>query len=243
MLLLTVLGYFAVKDILIRFVMVFNIKGSHDYVEKQAERVVRMLFALAKFFVDFRVIRERNSNITLPKQFLLISNHQSLLDIPMLFYAFPSASLRFVGKKALFKYIILVSIVFRVQRHAHIDRTHNFAETMKQIELLGRRSARRGYSPAVFPEGTRSRHGILGTFHSGAVRTILRTAPLPVVSVAVDGGYRASKLRQFVANLEHMRCRVRPLSVYPPPKNKAEIDRVLQTAHAEIDDQISAWRG
>jgi 1-acyl-sn-glycerol-3-phosphate acyltransferase len=242
MLLLTVLGYFAAQDLRIRFAMLLNIRGAHAYVEKQVKRIVHMLFAFSKFFVDFRVIRETNPEVVLPRQFLLISNHQSLLDIPVLFYSYPSASLRFVGKKELFHYIVLVSVVFRIQRHARIDRKRNFANTMKEIERLGRRSARRGFTPAVFPEGTRARSGVLGPFHSGAVRTILRTAPLPVVSVAIDGGHRASRLRHFVANLKHLRYRVRTLSVYEPPKTKAEIDRMLEAAHAEISEQLSAWR-
>ncbi|HUX19960.1 MAG TPA: lysophospholipid acyltransferase family protein, partial [Spirochaetia bacterium] len=161
---------------------------------------------------------------------------------PVLFYSFRGWSLRFVGKKELFHYIVLVSVVFRIQRHARIDRKHNFAETMRQIELLGRRSARRGFTPAVFPEGTRARSGVVGPFHSGAVRTILRTAPIPVVSVAIDGGYKASRLRQFVANLEHLRYRVKVLRIYDPPKNKTEIDRLLSSARDEISAQIDTWR-
>lgn len=242
MLLVVVLFYFAVHDLRIRFVMLFNIHRSWSYVEVQSKRIIRMIFAFSKYFVDFRVINESDRSRALPHRFLLISNHQSLLDIPVLLLAFPDLGLRFVGKKELFRYILLISVVFRIQRHAKIDRSRNFADTMREIERLGRMAARRGCSPAVFPEGTRSRTGALGAFHSGAVRTILRTAPLPVVSVAVDGGYRASSLRLLLTNIEHLRYRVKTLSVYPPPKSKVEIDRILAAARAEISDQLVDWR-
>lgn len=242
MLLATVLLYFAIHDLRIRIVMLFNIHRAWSYVETQSRRIIRMLFAFSKYFVDFRVVNESDRTRTLPRRFLLISNHQSLLDIPVLLFTFPDVGLRFVGKKELFRYILLISVVFRIQRHARIDRSRNFADTMREIERLGRMTARKGCSLAVFPEGTRARTGVLGAFHSGAVRTILRTAPLPVVSVAMDGGYRASSMRQLLTNIEHLRYRIKTLSVYPPPRSKAEIDGVLATARAEISDQLARWR-
>lgn len=239
---LAIICYFSLHYFRLQVVMVFNIRGAHAYVSRQIKNIARMIFVLAKFFVDCRVKIVRPPGVKLPEQFLLVSNHQSLLDIPVLLYAFTDFSLRFVGKKELFRYILLVSAIFRVQRHAKIDRKGNFADTVTRIERLARMCGRMGLCPVVFPEGTRSRTGVLGPFHSGAVRTILRTLPLPVVSVATDGGYRAAALRQFMTNLAHLRYDVKVLSVYPAPHSKTEIDAVIQKARTEIFEQIKSWR-
>lgn len=240
--LVCVLFYFALQDFMIRVVMVFHIRGSRRYVDHKSKRVIRMIFALAKFFADFRIVKETEAGVKLPRQFLLVANHQSLLDIPVLFYCFPEYGLHFVGKKALFRYIILISIVFRVQRHASIDRKGNFGDTMKEIERMGRLIANSNYSPAVFPEGTRSRTGVLGPFRAGAVRTLLKKQSLPVVSVAMEGGYRISRLRQILNSAEGLRYHVKILSVYPPPKGKREIDALLEASRAEILQQLAHWR-
>lgn len=242
MLLMCVLVYFAWKDLGIRFAMILNPRGAQSYVDRQSKRIIRMLFVLGKYLVDFRILRESSLSTSLPRQFLLVSNHQSLLDIPVLLAAFADRRLRYVGKKELFHYILLISVVFRTQRHAKIDRTGNFADTMREIERLGRKAAHSDIVPVVFPEGTRARSGDLGPFRSGAVRTILKQVPLPVVSVAIDGGYLVSTLLQFFRSLTHLRYRVKTLSVYPAPRSKAEIDLVLTRAHTEIFAQIAEWR-
>lgn len=239
---IAIVCYFSLHYFRLQVVMVFNIRGAHAYMSRQIKHIARMIFVLAKFFVDCRLKIVRPPGLELPRQFLLVSNHQSLLDIPVLLFAFSDVSLRFVGKKELFRYILLVSAIFRVQRHAKIDRKGDFANTMREIERLASMCGRMGLCPVVFPEGTRSRTGVLGSFHSGAVRTILRSVPLPVVSVATDGGYRAATLRQFKTNLLHLRYNVKVLSVYPAPHSKTEIDAVLAQAREEISDQIDLWR-
>lgn len=242
LLLIAILCYFSLHYLRLQIVLVFNIRGAHAYVSRQVKNIARMIFVLGGFFADCRVGVERPAGKELPRQFLLLSNHQSLLDIPVLLYAFTDFGLRFVGKKELFRYILLVSAIFRVQRHAKIDRKGDFANTMREMERMARMCGRMGLSPVVFPEGTRSRTGVLGPFHSGAVRTILRTLPIPVVSVATDGGYQAATLRQFMTNLEHLRYRVKVLSVYPAPRSKREIDDLLAESRAEISEQIEEWR-
>ncbi|HUZ17748.1 MAG TPA: lysophospholipid acyltransferase family protein [Spirochaetia bacterium] len=232
----------AVEDLRIRALMIVSIRAARSYLDHRAHWIARRLFAIARCYQDFRVIIDRGRT-ELPRQFLLIANHQSLIDIPVLIYSFPRHSVRFVGKKELFRYITLISVMLRVQQHARIDRKRNFAEATRQLELLGRRAMRAGFCPLVFPEGHRSDTGAVAAFHSGAVRTILRTAALPVVTVAVEGGDRAARLLQLRTNLHHLRYRVKVLSIAPSPTTKREIDDILHKARREIAEQLADWRG
>jgi 1-acyl-sn-glycerol-3-phosphate acyltransferase len=68
-----------------------------------------------------------------------------------------------------------------------IDR-ENPREAAKSI-VEAASEIRNGVNAIAFPEGTRSRTGDLGKFHSGAFALALRTG-VPLVPITVDGSYR-----------------------------------------------------
>ena len=94
----------------------------------------------------------------------------------------------------------------------------------------------------MFPEGTRSRTGYVQAFHAGAVRIILETVRLPVLSVAIDGGYRIATVVKVLSNLKDTVYRIKPLTLYPPPQWKREIAELLGKVEREISDQVFAWK-
>lgn len=109
-------------------------------------------------------------------------NHQSILDIVVLGACLP-ADLAFVAKGVLFR-IPVLGFVMRLAR-------------MVRLEARGGRGAERALEPAaaalaegrcvvMFPEGTRSKDGTLGTFHRGAA-VLSRMAGVPLVPVALVG--------------------------------------------------------
>ncbi|MFA6505384.1 MAG: lysophospholipid acyltransferase family protein [Treponemataceae bacterium] len=202
----------------------------------------RLFFALTGNFLGFKFIFENTAKRPIPKQFLIISNHQSLLDIPVFFFFFSKYHVRFVSKKELGRWIPLISQVLRYQEHCLVDRHANQIQSMKRLDAFARRSAKMGWSPLIFPEGTRSRDGYVLPFHSAGVRRMLDLAPMPVVTVAIDGGWKISDF----ASLAHIRgaqYRVRILNVYDAPQNKKESAALLETAREEISKQINEWNG
>ena len=122
-----------------------------------------------------------------------------------------------------------------------ISRTSDFREGHRELVRFAD-LAKRGICPAVFPEGTRSKTGFVKSFQAGAVRIILERARLPVLSVAVDGGWRISNLPKALLRLSGTRYRVKPLTLYPAPKGKREILELLATIEKELGGQICAWR-
>jgi len=202
----------------------------------------RNIIALVKAYTGFRVIRDSRLKAPLPDRFLILSNHQSLADIAVLAYAFPGHNVRFVAKKELRHGVPGVSFFLRKGQHALVDRHGDFRRTQAQLVKLARLSRRQAVCPAVFPEGTRSRSGLVRPFHSAAVRTILAQAPLPSVSVAVNGGYRIAKLKNLARDLPGCVYRVRLLSLYPPPRGRSEVQAMLEQAHDEIKQQVDTWR-
>jgi len=240
--LIVILCLFSYWDVLIRLRMIVNIRAARRGLDPMSVNISRMIFATGRLAVGMRIIDESERTVTLPERFLLVVNHQSLLDIPLLILFLKRHRLRFVGKRELFRHFLLVSVVFRTMRHGCIDRHRDFANTVRELTRLARQAEHEGNSLVVFPEGTRAREGGLLPFHSGAFRTILRTSPLPVVTAALHGGHRAARIRDIIAGIEGLTYQVKILSVRPAPTTKGEIQCLLTDAQAEIDAAVAKWR-
>jgi 1-acyl-sn-glycerol-3-phosphate acyltransferase len=203
----------------------------------------RFSVLLARVYVKLRFIQESAVPYeTLPDRFLLVTNHQSLADIAILVCAFPGHDLKYAAKKELKYGIPSVSVGLRLGNHAFVNRRGGFAETMRSLDKLLRQPGDR-ICPVVFPEGTRSRTGRLGRFHSAGVRYILDHSELPVVSAAVEGGYRVQKFRDFFTKLRGLVYRTRILKVHPHVRGKAETQALLDEIAREISRQLALWRG
>lgn len=114
--------------------------------------------------------------------FVLMSNHRSLFDVPLLFDSFPR-TLRMVAKTELFR----VPIWGRAMREAgfiELDR-HNKVRARESMEVAKRRLAQ-GINVWIAPEGTRSRSGELGTFKNGGFHLALGTG-LRILPVGIRG--------------------------------------------------------
>ena len=228
-------------EIVLRLVAAFRPDSVMQWISGFQPVISRKLFYLMHLFCGLRTDFEKFKG-SLPRVVLIVSNHQSLADIPAMAATFPRNALRYVAKKSLSHGIPYASTSLRWGLHALISRTGDYrAGNMELRRFAG--LTEQGICPVVFPEGTRSRTGKVNEFYTGAVRIILEHAPIPVLSVAVDGGYRLSTLRQLLKNLRGAHYRVKPLTLYPTPKGKREISELLVRIRAEIDAQVREWRG
>jgi 1-acyl-sn-glycerol-3-phosphate acyltransferase len=117
---------------------------------------------------------------------VLVSNHQSVVDIPMLLSAFPRP-VRFVAKRELGE-IPLLGKAMAAAGNLFIDR-EDPRDAVRMLREAGER-LRGGRLVVVFPEGTRSRDGSIGEFRPGAFY-LAQKSGAPVVPVYIDGGCRA----------------------------------------------------
>jgi 1-acyl-sn-glycerol-3-phosphate acyltransferase len=112
-----------------------------------------------------------------------MSNHQSHLDIPMLYATLPSTTIRMLAKKELFQ-IPLWGRGLRAAEFVEVDRG-NHSRAVQSIEqaaeLIGN-----GVSIWMAPEGTRSRDGRIGKLKTGGFHLAKETGT-PIVPVAIKG--------------------------------------------------------
>ncbi len=126
-------------------------------------------------------------NIPADHNYMVYANHQSMMDVPGLCYAFRNQQLGFISKKEWAKWPIMGKAI-SYTRSIFLDRG-NPREAVKVLkessELL-----KRGFNVAIFPEGTRSKSGIMGEFKHGTLK-FAQKGKVPIIPVTVDGGYRA----------------------------------------------------
>jgi 1-acyl-sn-glycerol-3-phosphate acyltransferase len=221
----------------------YYIEGTRRHPERfdrlQSRGLISLLSVL-RVYSGMRLERTSRLGGPLPPQFLILSNHQSLLDIPILAWAFRGRSVGFVAKAELTRGLPGLSFVLRKGRHALVPRRGDFRSAHRQLVRLAR-GIRQDVCPVIFPEGTRSRDRKVGPFHSAAVRTLLARRQIPVLAVALDGGGKVSRLMDILKNLGRCVYRVRLLRLYPAPADRLEVQGVIAGSHALITEQVETW--
>lgn len=137
---------------------------------------------------------------------IYISNHTSLLDIPILFAAI-NQPLFYVAKMEL-KRVPFLGQYMQAMGMIFIDRSN------REQAMLSMRSAiqdiAKGKSIVVFPEGTRSKTGELQPFKRGAF-VIACEGEIPIVPVVIRGGSRALKSGSFTLRPAKIEIEVCPV--------------------------------
>lgn len=200
------------------------------------------LFAILKKYRNFNFWGYNETKKDLPENFIVISNHQSLLDIPLFMKFFHGKSVRFVAKDTLGRHIPLVSEMLRVQEHCLVPRKAKPMEAMRYVEEFGKKVVQRKQIPILFPEGSRTKDGNVGKFYSAGFRKLTESTGLPVVVCALDGGYQLRDLRRIFTKLKCGSYRVNVLKIFDCPKTKEDCNEILEKARVLIQTQIEKWR-
>ncbi len=115
--------------------------------------------------------------------YVYMFNHQSHLDIPVLYASLPSPTIRFVGKAELFRIPVWGSAL-RQAEFIEIDRSDR-AQAVRALDHAAE-LVRDGVSIAIAPEGSRSRDGRIQPLKRGGFHLAIGTGA-PIVPVAIRG--------------------------------------------------------
>ena len=130
-------------------------------------------------------------NVDNKKAYVMICNHQTMLDIPIVYRSF--LHFKWVSKASLFK-IPLIGWNLWLNRHIRLERSSMKSQRKMLKNCAGH--LQNGSSVMIFPEGTRSHNGELRAFKEGAFLVAMqqKTDILPIV---LDGSYRALPEKGF----------------------------------------------
>ena len=149
---------------------------------ERGDEIVREWSRRLLEFVDVRVDVRGLENIDPAVTYVVMSNHQSLYDIPTIFTSIP-LTIRMVAKAELFK----VPIWSQAMRSAGFVPVHR-GQREKALQDLRMAQAALGRKINIWiaPEGTRSRDGNLLPFKSGGF-VLATTAKAPILPITIDG--------------------------------------------------------
>ena len=163
----------------------------------------------------WRVRVEGREKIRRDEAYVMVANHQSLLDILVLFRLF--VHFKWVSKIENFR-IPLIGWNMTLNRYIRLRRGER--SSVIQMLTLCRETLAAGSSIMIFPEGTRSPDGQLRAFKTGAF-VLAQTAGRPILPIVVEGTASALPKRGFVLQGRH-RIRISVLDEIPPGSFAAE---------------------
>jgi 1-acyl-sn-glycerol-3-phosphate acyltransferase len=134
------------------------------------------------WITPMRVSVEGRGNVDPAQSYVVVSNHQSQYDIFAL-YGWLGIDFKWVMKKELRK-VLGIGVACDRLGHIYIDRSSRSA-ALAALDTAKSRIVD-GTSVIVFPEGTRSRDGVLRVFKKGAFRMALDLG-LPILPLTLTG--------------------------------------------------------
>lgn len=178
------------------------------------KRVVDMLnhcLTLTYYLLGNRVTFINQQNLPLGRPLIFVANHQSLYDIPPLIYYLRAYHAKFISKIELTKGIPSISYNLKVGGGANIDRKDP-RQSIQELVKLATRMKENRWGAVIFPEGTRSKDGLVRPFQSAGVATLLKKCPEAlIVPIAIHNSWKMVRYGKFpLSTFEHLIFRVLP---------------------------------
>jgi 1-acyl-sn-glycerol-3-phosphate acyltransferase len=207
------------------------------------DKKLKILHLYSCFWAGFYIIMnplwrlriEGRKKIDDHETYVMISNHQSILDILALYSLYKH--FKWVSKIENFR-LPFVGWNMSLNRYIRLDRSSSksFLKMMRDAE----KSLNQGSSVMIFPEGTRSLTNEFRNFKEGAFHLALRSKK-PILPIVLNGTGDAAPKKGFVFR-KNRKMRVRVLD--PIPYNEfsnlsaAELSLKMNTLMAEAHKKL-----
>lgn len=173
---------------------------------------------------------------------LVLMNHQSVLDIPLMVASLHDRYPRIITRKRYLRWIPLISHMVRLYQYPVVDPRANSAETKKMLAAI-RDAARTTDVPlGIFPEGTRTRNGEVGPFRPTGLKLILRQRPWTVYVLVADGFWQRAKLKDFMSGMSAIRGDIRLLGPFAWTDPKTDSEPFMDEMRTVMVDTLAAMR-
>jgi 1-acyl-sn-glycerol-3-phosphate acyltransferase len=173
---------------------------------------------------------------------LILMNHQSLLDIPMLVQAVGGGYPRIVTRKRYGRWIPLISHLTRLYQYPLVDPTANTAELRRTYEQLKDMARTSPVPVAMFPEGTRTKNGEIARLRKRGLALMLGTRSWQVYVIVADGFWRRPRFKDFVGGLHEIRGRIELAGVLEWSDPRADPDGFMDQVHDLMVERLAHMR-
>lgn len=196
------LGYFLSPIAVIAFLLVLCIFQPIQWVcyrffgyaaHKKAVDILNFFLTSTVYILGDTVTFINRQNLPVGRPMIFIANHQSLLDIPPLIWHLRKYHAKFISKIELTKGIPSISYNLKYGGGANIDRKDP-RQSLMEMSKLGIRMKENKWSAVIFPEGTRSKTGLVKPFQAGGIGIILKKCPEALlVPIAIKDSWKMIK--------------------------------------------------
>ncbi len=236
--LLSVIHYFVfITTVIVSHPIQFVAYNVFGYkAHKRIIDVLNFLLVQTSYLLLCRPTFHGFKNLPKGKPFIIVSNHQSMYDIPPIGWAFRKHHAKYISKKELGKNLSGISYNLRKGGSVLIDRK-NGSQSIREIIKLGKRMEKENWSACIFPEGSRSKTGELRKFQEAGFKTLLKASPNAlIVPFVVNGNYKLHKWGQFPLNFG---IRLKYTVLEPIDRNSFESEHLLEIVKEKISNCLA----
>lgn len=143
-------------------------------------------------------------NIDKKSAYVIVVNHQSMLDIPLIYHL--PLNFKWVSKREVY-YIPIIGWILKM--HCDIVIKRGASKDAKKIIIEGGHWLKAGTSIVIFPEGTRTKDGEIGRFKDGAF-LLAKSANVAILPCVIDGSATIWESRWSLRRKHQIKVRILP---------------------------------
>jgi len=172
--------FFSILDIVI--ILPLSLVFDHGTRWMIHQNSIRWARAIIRWSAIWRIIVAGREHLQKGKQYIIVANHQSLLDILAVCAALP-LNFKFLAKRELF-FVPFMGWGMATAGYIPVDRASHKSgrDAMRRITGVLEKSV----SVLLFPEGTRSPDGKIQAFKMGAFK-LARDNGVEILPIVIDG--------------------------------------------------------
>jgi 1-acyl-sn-glycerol-3-phosphate acyltransferase len=170
---------------------------------------------------------------------LVIMNHQSLLDIPLVVRSIEDGYPRIVTRRRYARGIPLISHMVRLYQYPVVDPQATVRRHLQGLQ----EASRNGVTPiAIFPEGSRTKDGEMTPWKRTGLRLLLSQHSWTVYLVVADGMWRARSVGGYMRDASRMNIRSELLGPFESPPPDGDLEGFIDEMRGLMEDALAKLR-
>jgi 1-acyl-sn-glycerol-3-phosphate acyltransferase len=170
---------------------------------------------------------------------LVLMNHQSLLDIPLVVAALQPTHPRIVTRARYARGKPLISHMVRLYQYPLVD---GRANARGQINAIAENARTSPVPIVIFPEGHRTRDGEIGPWKEGGLRAILGARRWTVYVMVADGYWKSARLVDFLERISTIDGSSLALGPFEGPEPGADPEAFIAEMRSRMVEALHTLR-
>lgn len=173
---------------------------------------------------------------------LVVMNHQSLFDIPLVVQAVDGGYPRIVTRKRYSRGIPLISHMIGLYEYPVVEQSANPTLVRETLAALADSARTSEHAIAIFPEGHRSRDGRIGRFQSAGLTAMLSARAWTVYVLVGDGFVGVATFDDFLKKMDRIDGRLELAATLHWPDPSADPRPFVREIRRTMIERLAAMR-